>query len=302
MFEYYLGESILGHRIIKKLIMQLNKYFKKQSCFIVANESDYKYYSSNDDLTIYTSMSRAIEKFIDDENNVGNEMLFVISSKQTSRGSSIRNVSKNPEYTINNITYANCAIFCCSDTLATDQIKQQAHRIGGNFPGHQDSKDFRLTLYTTDRIETILNNQLQDDQNNFKLIEENPNSFLTELINPTEEQRHKVVSVSRGKVYQKKMDGMYYHTIDTIEKKKKEEEALIKEYELKSEKTLNSQILEVLGQFGGLTAIEIYCKKKDWLSISNTPDKSISTACLLMVRKGILNKTEQKPYLYSIRD
>jgi hypothetical protein len=207
-------ESIIEHMRIKNIL----SVHYIDSYFIIANNSEFRYYSADGSCKECNSMAEAYDLFQNGTKS-NDSILFTIGGKQIMRGHSVRNISSDPNYIHSDLVYCNCQLFDCSGTLAADNIMQSI-RIFGDFPGYQDDPTFRISLYTTKRIKKILKQRYKDDTEIKAKILAEPDKYVTQLIPPTDSPRHKVVSRSRGKIYEEFIEDMYYHTEETAMEKK----------------------------------------------------------------------------------
>jgi hypothetical protein len=293
-------EGIINHDVICKILKRINP----EAFILTANDSTYilRYKCKE------TKKQKKIEcKSISDALMAyapfADKELFIVSCKQTGRGHSIRTVS-NLGYSTSDIIYANCEVFCCSEGSTTDSVVQQSLRIGGRFPGYDSDDSFKLILYTTPFVINILDKQLEEDEINYKAFKNNPDKQITELIRPTEDKVHKVVSRTRGLYFQKKLKDQYYHTVDSFEKAI---EYLDNYQQSESLGDVALKILEILQVDNGeegprkLTAEEIYRSGSDWNMTTKTPVDSIRSRCLKLYETGHVKRTTGAvPYKYYV--
>jgi hypothetical protein len=297
--EMVADDKKMSQNIIKKLIKDIYAKWDRKCAFITANTSKYMYFDRNAGHSECegiecNSMAEAMLKYRD-ENYECDDFhlnLFIISSKQTGRGHSLRTVARQ-NYSVkdNDITYANCALFCCSTGLTTDSIMQAALRIGGRFRDYEQVPDFKLVLYTTERVRNIIKTQREKDEEDYKFIAENPDKFVTEVIKPTATKIHKVVSKCRGTHIQRKVKKWVYQTVDTITAAKTSATVF-------NSTKLSEKILNIL-KSGPKTVCEIY-ESSTWGELTtSTPTNTISTMCIRMCDAKILGRRD-RPFVYYV--
>lgn len=291
-------KGIIHQDMICDIIREINR-----NCSIItANDSKYFYYGSGKK-TEYNSISECFNCHANSTLNSTTvtvdtkKELFIVSCKQTGRGHSLRNVAKL-SYSTKNIIYANSAVFCCSEGSSTDSIIQQALRIGGRFPDYD--KDFKLLLYTTEHVITTLDEQFKQDIINYNNFKNNPDKLLTELVEPTNEKLNKVVSNTRGKHFQKKINNKYYQTSDTYDVAKSSLKVNINAIEGPVCQNI-LRILKFPENIDGITAEDIYISDDTWAMTTKTPVDSIRSRCLTLYKAGLINRTDRVPYKYLIR-
>jgi hypothetical protein len=212
--EYYTGYSILPITIVNVAIsIKKHLYIKNiikehipDSTLIVINEGSVTVSDNIEFYTIQDALSYIKRKGT-------SVQVIIITCKQMGRGISVR--SEIPNFTdIKDIVYANSMIYCCSDTKSSDELIQSSLRISGKFPKWETVEGFELKLYTTEKINKSLEEQIKWSSDIKQNIQESQESQevkkLTELIVPLEEKPiRKPISNSRGKFYCKKIGDSY---------------------------------------------------------------------------------------------
>lgn len=192
------------NRIVNKI-----KRWCSKATFICVYDSKIKVvYGKEHNLSYSTIRSRekmSLQKnmeFLQTEHNNKNyehEIVFIIGSKQISRGQSPRSEVDHFS-SFKDIWYAQFIIYACTSVKPTDELIQNVFRIGGIFPGYENDEFVGLNVYVTEKISKQLDISMQwfnESMENFK-DPENKDEPVIKIVAWTKEKVN-LVSTSRGR-------------------------------------------------------------------------------------------------------
>lgn len=190
-----LSSSISQHDYIRDVIQK----YKPDITFIIINQSEIRV-SGKIYLITKTKTLQEVLYIIQTKLRVVKHIV-IIGCCQINRGTSIR--SEVPNYkSINDIIYATSYIYDCSNNKTTDEIFQSVNRICGIFKGYRNNPNFKLRLYTTEKIIEHVSQQIKKDHNT-RLENQKRSSkghFVDEIMPCSKDpSNYKILSKVRGR-------------------------------------------------------------------------------------------------------